>query len=100
MRLLFPVAMIFAASVSAQPAVVRTPPSGDRPNMLQAADCPSASSQFARDGSVWREMPAKPQKLAQLPPADTYAAVYHLDERGCMVPLLYRDVRFRRAPKR
>ena len=89
MRLLFPVAMIIAAGASAQPAIF-TPPSA---NALQKSDCPSASSQFARDGSVWRQRPVKPRKLAELPPAETYAAVYHLDERGCMVPVKYRDVR-------
>ena len=99
MRLLFPVVLAIAAGGAAQPAIV-TAPSVHRPNKLQAPDCPSASSQYAREGSIWRERPVKPQKLAELPPADTYAAVYHLDERGCMVPLLYRDVRFHRAPER
>ena len=89
MRLLFPVAMIIAAGASAQPAIV-TPPSA---NQLQKADCQSASSQFTRDGSVWRQKPVAPQKLAELPPADSFAAVYHLDERGCMVPVKYRDIR-------
>ena len=89
MRLLFPVAMIIAASASAQPAIV-TPPRADQ---LQSADCPNPSSQFAREGSAWRLKPIPPQKLAELPPADTFAAVYHLDERGCMVPVKYRDVR-------
>lgn len=89
MRLLFPVAMIIAASASAQPSIV-TPPSA---NQLQKADCPNPSSRFAREGSVWRQKPVAPQKLTELPPADTFAAVYHLDDRGCMVPVKYRDVR-------
>ena len=92
MRLLFPVAMIIAASASAQPAIV-TPPSARQPGSLQQADCPNPSSQFAREGSVWRQRPITPQRLAELPPADSFAAVYHLDERGCMVPVKYRDVR-------
>ena len=89
MRLLFPVAMIIAASASAQPAVV-TPPSA---NQLQTADCANPSSMFARDGSIWRQKPVAPQKLTELPQAETFAAVYHLDERGCMVPVKYRDLR-------
>lgn len=89
MRFLFTVAMIIAAGASAQPAIV-TPSSA---NQLQKADCPSPSSQFAREGSLWRKGPVAPQKLAELPPADTFAAVYHLDERGCMVPVKYLDVR-------
>ena len=92
MRLLFPVAMIMAASASAQPAIV-TPPTSHQANPLQPADCPNPSSQFARDGSVWQQKPVTPQKLAELPPAEAFAAVYHLDERGCMVPVKYRDVR-------
>lgn len=92
MRLLFPVAAIIAASASAQPAIV-TPPAGHQANPLQRADCPNPSNQFARDGSVWRQKPVTPQKLAELPPAEAFAAVYHLDERGCMVPVKYRDIR-------
>ena len=92
MRLLFPVAMIIAASASAQPGII-TPPSVQRSGMLQKSDCPTATSQFARDGSVWRKQPVKPHKLTELPPADSYAAVYRLDERGCMVPVKYRDIR-------
>ena len=99
MRFLFPVGVVIAANALAQPAIVTTPSVG-RPNMLQAADCHGATNQFARDGNVWREKPIGPRKLAELPPAETYAAVYHLDERGCMVPLLYRDIQFQRAPKR
>ena len=92
MRLLFPVAMIIAAGAAAQPTVV-TPPSARQSSLLQQSDCPGATSQFARDGSIWRQNPVKPQKLAELPPAETYAAVYHLDERGCMVPVKFRDIR-------
>lgn len=92
MRLLFPIAMAIAASASAQPGVI-TPPSASKPNMLQGSDCPTTSSHFARKGSVWQKDPVKPRKLTELPPAETYAAVYHLDERGCMVPVKYRDVR-------
>jgi hypothetical protein len=92
MRLLFPVAIVIAAGASGKPAMI-TPPSEHRPNLSQASDCPNPSSQFARNGSVWREKPARPQKLAELPPAEAYATVYRLDERGCMVPVKYRDIR-------
>ena len=92
MRLLFPVAMTIAAGPTAQPTVV-TPSSARQTSLLQQSDCPGATSQFARDGSIWRQKPVKPQKLTELPPADAYAAVYHLDERGCMVPVKYRDIR-------
>ena len=37
--------------------------------------------------------PPKLQKLNELPPADSYAAVLRRDERGCVVPVKYRDIR-------
>jgi hypothetical protein len=92
MRLLFPVTIAIAVSATAQPAIVAAP-SVVRPNALQTSDCPSPSSEYAREGSMWRQKPVKPQKLAELPPADAFAAVYHLDERGCMVPVRYREIR-------
>ena len=82
MRLL-PVAIVLAAAASALPA--KAPP-------LQkpGADCPGASSQWVRQGKGWQ---LKPRKLGELPPADAYAAVYRLDDRGCMVPVKFREVR-------
>jgi hypothetical protein len=84
MRILFPVAVIAlaAAHSSAAQKPALTPP-----------DCSDATSHFANKGGVWRGNPAKPKKLTELPPADAYAAVYRRDERGCMVPVKYRDVR-------
>ena len=86
MRFLFPLVMIVAASSATIPA--KTPP-------LQkpTADCPRATSHFTRNGSVWTHDPVKPRKLAELPPAESYAAVYRLDGNGCMVPVKFRDVR-------
>ena len=86
MRLLFPVAIIIAA---AAPAMAAKPAAAPKP-VLQASDCPSASSQWTRQGRGWE---SKPQKLAELPPAESYAAVYRLDERGCMVPVKFRETR-------
>ena len=83
MRLLFPVAMILGASATALPA--KAPPL-QKPGV----DCPGASSQWVRQGRSWQ---IQPKKLTELPPADTYAAVYRLDERGCMVPVKFRDTR-------
>lgn len=82
MRLL-PVAVALAVAAPALPA--KSPP-------LQkpGADCPGANSQWVRQGRSWQ---MKPYKLAELPPAETYAAVYRLDERGCMVPVKFREVR-------
>jgi len=86
MRLLFPVAIMLTFTAAALPA--KAPP-------LQkaGADCPAATSQWVREGRGWQSQPTKPKKLGELPPADAYAAVYRLDERGCMVPVKFRDVR-------
>jgi hypothetical protein len=86
MRLLFPVAIVLAAAAPAVPA--KTPP-------LQRADtdCPGVTNQWVREGRSWRSEPVKPRKLGELPPAEAYAAVYRLDERGCMVPVKFREVR-------
>jgi len=86
MRFLVPVAMIVAVSGAALPA--KSPP-------LQkpTADCPRATTQFTRNGRVWSQDPARPRKLSQLPPAESYAAVYRLDGNGCMVPVKFREVR-------
>lgn len=86
MRFLFPVAMICLAAATAVPA--KAPPL-QKPGQ----DCPSATSQFARQGGIWTEQPLVPKKLGELPPGKAYAAVYRLDERGCMVPVKYREVR-------
>lgn len=93
MRLLFPVVLAIASTASARPAadLVRSPTPGN----FQAADCPSVTSRFAGRGSAWRRDPLKPQKLTELPPADTYAAVYRRDERGCIVPVMYPGTRAR-----
>jgi hypothetical protein len=90
MRLLFPVAIALASAAAALPA--KSPPL-QKPGQLAGSDCPSATDHFTRQGRVWTRDPVKPKKLAELPPADSYAAVYRLDERGCMVPVKFRDVR-------
>jgi hypothetical protein len=86
MRLLIPVAIIVAAS---GPALAAKPAAAPKP-VLQGSDCAAASSQWVRQGRGWQ---SKPQKLGELPPADSYAAVYRLDERGCMVPVKFREIR-------
>ena len=85
MRFLFPLAM--ALAVLAQAA------SGQRPALVDPVKCPNSTSHMAGKGGKWRGDPLKPRKLAELPPAETYAAVVRQDERGCPVPVLYRDVR-------
>ena len=89
MRLLFPVAILIAGTAAPLPAKT---PSVKGPS-LQDKDCPGVTSQWVRDGNGWQHEPLKPRKLAELPPGESFAAVYRLDERGCMVPVEFRDVR-------
>lgn len=94
MRLLLPAAIGFAATASAQPAAAPIPPA-QLFGGAATSECPGMMEHFARRGGTWQSDPLKPRNLAELPPAETFAAVYRMDERGCMVPVLYRDVRGR-----
>jgi len=80
---LFAVVLALAAS----PHVV-TPPNRPAASLLAQDKCANGTSHLA----VQRSDPAKPQKLTELPDAQTYAAVYRV-VGGCAVPVLYRDVR-------
>ena len=96
MKLLFAVLLASAASPTSH---VVTAPSAARPSVLDTErQCPNAASHLAQKGAVLRSDPAKPQKLTELPDAQTYAAVYRL-ENGCAVPVLYRDTGVR-PPRR
>lgn len=92
MRILFPVVLGLAAAASAHPSTVPVAPV-QRPILHSSQECPEASRHFARRGGEWSGGRIEPRKLAELPPADAYAAVYRHDERGCMVPVLFRNVR-------
>ena len=83
MRLLFPVVIL---------ALAASTPAAAKP-ALTNPDCPDAASHWARKTDSWRGKPGKPRKLAELPPAESYAAVLRRDERGCMIPVRYREVR-------
>ena len=52
-------------------------------------------------GSVARGDPTRPQmkNLAELPPAQTYMAVYRTDEKGCIDPMLASERQGLRAPR-
>lgn len=97
MPLLFTVLLASLASPSTH---VVAAPTAERPSILDTEKkCANATSHLARRGAVLRSDPAKPQKLTELPDADTYAAVYRL-ENGCAVPVLYRETREVRPPRR
>ena len=92
MRLLFPVAIAFSAAAFAEPAAA--PDSlGRRPPKVAGSECPDAARYFAHQDGKWQDGPLQPRKLGELPPAEGFAAMLKTDERGCMVPVKYRDVR-------
>ncbi|HXG80404.1 MAG TPA: hypothetical protein VNJ05_01240 [Sphingomicrobium sp.] len=87
MRFLFPVIFAIAATASAQAA---TPPSPMKSSSKVAgSECPVATPYLAHKGGEWQGKPLRPQKLNELPPAETIAAVVRTDERGCLVLVKY-----------
>jgi len=99
MRRLVPILAICAAAAPAS----QSPPAMPlykAPSTLAAPDCPDATNHLAGRKGSWERKPLKPQRLGELPPADAYAAVYRRDERGCMVPVMFRDIRKPRSSRR
>lgn len=92
MRLLLSAVIALAATASAQPAANPEPLQVGR-TLVPGSDCPDVTSHMAGRGDSLSSDPPQPRRLGELPPADTYAAVYQLDDKGCMVPVMYRDVR-------
>jgi hypothetical protein len=76
--------------------VVTPPPAGQ--GTAAGDKCANATSHLAGKPAVLRGDPSKPQKLTELPDAQTYAAVYRV-VNGCAVPVLYREVREVRPPR-
>ncbi len=89
MRLPLILALIALCS-PADPAP-RPAPAVENPRLSVTSRCANATTQFARTGSVHRGKPARPEKLTELPPGQTYAAVYRLVD-GCAIPVMYREV--------
>ena len=70
-------------AVAVQQAPIRNPPVLKGAIQPGRADCPQTTSYYAyREGE-----PLKPRKLAELPPANAYAAVLRHDGR-CEIPLV------------
>lgn len=67
-------------------AIVLTEPAGSVDRTALPADCSKPSSNHAGGTPAI----AGPKKLADLPPADTIAAVWRFDERGCPSPVVLR----------
>jgi hypothetical protein len=78
------------------PAAVLTPEI-DKLNAPAADNCPRTTGHYAKNGSMFRGEPAAPEKLAELPPAIGYMAVYRT-VNGCEVPMTVTEYRTGRRP--
>ena len=91
MRLLFPVLalpLLVPAATSAQtPApAVESPQINTRGFVGTNDKCRKTTSYRADLGSAWRGDPMTPRKLTELPPAESYKAVYRT-VNGCEEPM-------------
>jgi len=91
MRLLFPVLalpLLVPAATSAQtPAPAVEAPQIDAPSLAGTnPKCRKTTSYRADLGSAWRGDPVAPRKLTELPPAESYKAVYRT-VNGCEEPM-------------
>ncbi len=86
--------LLIPGSAASAPAPPHAPGPAQDPTVESAnpLNCPRTTRHYAGKGSMYRGEPIEPQKLTELPPAETYAAVVrHIG--GCEVPLMHRDVR-------
>ena len=93
---------ISAPAASAGPLPAPAPalapaPAVLRPNLPTASDCPRTTSHYANKGSMYRGDRVAPNKLAELPPATGYMAVYRT-VNGCEVPMTIVEYRTGRRP--
>ena len=91
MRLLLPVLalplLVPAATSAETPAsVVRSPQSSSVLLAAPGGNCRKTTSHHAELGSAWRGDPVAPRKLTELPPAESYKAVYRT-VNGCEEPM-------------
>jgi len=71
-------------------------------NMAQPTRVISPEPSVCKEiGSVARGDPTRPQmkNLGELPPAQTFMAVYRTDEKGCIDPMLASERQGLRAPR-
>jgi hypothetical protein len=90
MRLLFPVLvlpLLVPAATSAQTAPAVESPQINTSRFVATNDkCRKTTSYRADLGSAWRGDPVAPRKLNELPPAESYKAVYRT-VNGCEEPM-------------
>lgn len=92
MRLLFPVLALpllvpaaTAAQTTAAPAI-QSPGNAGRALAMTKSTCRKTTSYHAEIGSAWRGDWVAPRKLTDLPPAESYKAVYRT-VNGCEEPM-------------
>ena len=92
MRLLFPVLALpllvpeaTVAQTTAAPTV-ESPENAARALAATKSTCRKVTSYHAQRGSAWRGDPVTPRKLTELPPAESYKAVYRT-VNGCEEPM-------------
>jgi hypothetical protein len=91
MRLLFPVLalpLLVPAATSAQPLApaVESPQNTARAIASTGSICRKTTSYRADGTLAWRDDPVTPKRLTELPPAESYKAVYRT-VNGCEEPM-------------
>ncbi|HUE79907.1 MAG TPA: hypothetical protein VMN38_09785 [Sphingomicrobium sp.] len=81
-------AILLALTLSAPAALVGPAPAPavEKPDSTAANNCHRTARHNAGKGSMYRGNPVVPRKLAELPPAIGYKAVYRT-VNGCEVPM-------------
>lgn len=95
MRVFLLAPLLLAQASQAAPADVAgegPPPAVERPAAPGKPECRKPASHDADARSAWRGEPVKPRKLAELPPAVSYMAVYRM-VNGCEVPMTVTEYR-------
>ena len=89
----FSAAALSLLLLGASPPAPLTPSGTPSPARLisPAPNCPTMSVTLGERSAV-------PRRLGELPPADAFQAVYRLDARGCIDPLLVSERISGRAP--
>ncbi len=89
--------LVLALSTPAATAGPAPAPAVEKPDLTAAINCPRTTRHFAGKGSMFRGDPVVPRKLAELPPAVGYKAVYRT-VNGCEVPMTIVEYQTGRGP--
>lgn len=84
--LLASAAALLPQASAAQPVGPALAPAVEKPRPAPDTECRKPTSYKANTDLVWRDEPATPKKLTELPPAQGYMAVYRT-VNGCEEPM-------------